>query len=195
MFIFAVRYFKKQIIMRKLLPEEMGRATMEEFKSQRKLPLIVILDSVRSMNNVGSVFRTCDAFGIETLYLCGITATPPHKEITKTALGATESVAWRYAENCAEVVSRLKNDGWKVFAVEQVDESEMLTEFEFEKDGKYAVVLGNEVFGVDDSVLALCYGAIEIPQVGTKHSLNVSVAAGVIMWDCFRQMQKNRATR
>ena len=179
--------------MRKLLPEEMGRATMDEFKKQQKLPLVVVLDSVRSMNNVGSVFRTCDAFGIETLYLCGITATPPHKEISKTALGASESVDWRYGKECVSVVQQLKNDGYKIYAVEQVDTSSMLTEFDFCKDDKYAVILGNEVFGVDDAVLALCDGAIEIPQVGTKHSLNVSVAAGVVLWECFRQ--KNRAAR
>lgn len=173
--------------MRKLLPQEMGRVTTEEFKNQRKLPLVVILDSVRSMYNVGSVFRTCDAFGIETLYLCGITATPPHKEITKTALGATESVEWRYTKDCVEVVRQLKSEGYKVYAVEQVDVSCNLVNFEFDKDEKYAVILGNEVFGVDDAVLALCDGAIEIPQVGTKHSLNVSVAAGVVLWECFRQ--------
>lgn len=173
--------------MRKLLPEEMGRVTPEEFKKQAKLPLVVILDNVRSMNNVGSVFRTSDAFGVERLYLCGITATPPNKEITKTALGATESVDWVYEPDTAALVQRLKKEGWLVYAVEQVDDSEDFTKFSFEKDKKYALVLGNEVFGVDDAVLPFCDGAIEIPQVGVKHSLNVSVTGGIVIWEFFRQ--------
>jgi len=173
--------------MKKLLPDEMGRVSVDEFKRQRKLPLAVVLDSVRSMNNVGSVFRTCDAFGVEALYLCGITATPPHKEITKTALGATESVDWYYEKECTALVQRLKNEGYRILAVEQVDDSAQLDSFAFRPEEKYAVILGNEVFGVDDEVLALCDGAIEIPQVGTKHSLNVSVAAGVVLWEAFRQ--------
>ena len=151
------------------------------------MPLVVILDNVRSMNNVGSVFRTSDAFGVERLYLCGITATPPNKEITKTALGATESVDWVYEPDTAALVQRLKKEGWLVYAVEQVDDSEDFTKFSFEKDKKYALVLGNEVFGVDDAVLPFCDGAIEIPQVGVKHSLNVSVTGGIVIWEFFRQ--------
>ncbi|MCQ2286167.1 MAG: RNA methyltransferase [Bacteroidales bacterium] len=174
--------------MRKLLPDEMGRVSLEEFKKQTKMPLVVILDNVRSMNNVGSVFRTCDAFGAERLYLCGITATPPNKEISKTALGATESVDWQHVADTAVLVEQLKNDGYKIFAVEQVDTSSNLVTFPFQMGEKYAVILGNEVFGVDDKVLPLCDGALEIPQVGTKHSLNVSVTAGIVIWEVFRQL-------
>lgn len=176
--------------MRKLLAEEMGRVTPEEFKLQRKLPLVILLDNVRSMHNVGSVFRTCDAFGVEKLYLCGITATPPNKEITKTALGATESVDWQHVDNTAEIVKELTGKGYKTYAVEQVDTSSDLVTFPFQPEEKYALILGNEVFGVDDSVLPCCDGAIEIPQVGTKHSLNVSVTAGIVIWEIFRQNRK-----
>lgn len=179
--------------MRKLLPEEMGRVTPEEFKKQEKLPLVVILDNVRSMSNVGSVFRTGDAFGVQHLYLCGITATPPNKEITKTALGATESVDWSYEPDTATLVKRLKEEGWQIYAVEQVDDAENFTRFSFDKEKKYALVLGNEVFGVDDAVLPFCDGALEIPQVGVKHSLNVSVTGGIVIWEFFRQRQKNEA--
>ena len=168
--------------------EELNRVSTEEFKAQAKIPLVVVMDNVRSMYNVGSVFRTCDAFSVEKLLLCGITACPPHKEIAKTALGATESVEWGHYATTVEAVTELKQQGYKVFAVEQVDTSVMLDRMEVRGDEKTAIVLGNEVFGVDDEVLALCDGAIEIPQNGTKHSLNVSIAGGIVIWEFFKKM-------
>lgn len=173
--------------MKKLTMEELNRVSTEEFKAQEKLPVVVVLDNVRSMYNVGSIFRTCDGFAVEALYLCGITACPPHKEIAKTALGATESVSWRHFGQTVEAVEELKSLGYKVFAVEQVDTSVSLQEFVPAADEKVAVVLGNEVFGVDDEVLALCDGAVEIPQAGTKHSFNVSVAGAIVLWELFRK--------
>jgi tRNA G18 (ribose-2'-O)-methylase SpoU len=171
--------------MKKLSMQELGRITPDEFKKLPKIPVIVILDNIRSMNNVGSIFRTCDAFRIEKLYLCGITATPPHREIEKTALGATESVNWEYAENVVELAHQLIKDNVKIFLIEQTDSSILLNEFQFPEE-KIAIVLGNEVFGVTESLLPLCEGAIEIPQHGTKHSLNVTVAAGVVIWEAFK---------
>ena len=168
--------------------DELNRVTTEEFKAQEKIPLVVVMDNVRSMYNVGSVFRTCDAFSVERLLLCGITACPPHKEIAKTALGATESVDWAHYATTVEAVTELKQQGYKVWAVEQVDTSMMLDRMEVSGDEKTAIVLGNEVFGVDDEVLALCDGAIEIPQNGTKHSLNVSIAGGIVIWEFFKRM-------
>ena len=168
--------------------DELNRVTTEEFKAQEKIPLVVVMDNVRSMYNVGSVFRTCDAFSVELLLLCGITACPPHKEIAKTALGATESVDWAHYSTTVEAVTELKQQGYKVWAVEQVDTSVMLDRMEVSGDEKTAIVLGNEVFGVDDEVLALCDGAIEIPQNGTKHSLNVSIAGGIVIWEFFKKM-------
>ena len=167
--------------------DELNRVSREEFKAQAKIPLVVVMDNVRSMYNVGSIFRTCDAFSVERLLLCGITACPPHKEITKTALGATESVDWAHYDTTVEAVAELKRQGYKVFAVEQVDTSVMLDRMEIVPE-KTAIVLGNEVFGVDDAVLALCDGAIEIPQNGTKHSLNVSIAGGIVIWEFFKKM-------
>ncbi len=163
--------------------EELNRITPAQFKEQAKIPLVVVLDSIRSMNNVGSVFRTCDAFKVEKLFLCGITACPPNKEISKTALGATESVIWTYVEDVVELADRLKKEGYKVFVVEQVDESVKLQNMSFSKDEKLAVIVGNEVFGVDERLLPICDAAIEIPQFGTKHSLNVSIAAGIVIWE------------
>ena len=168
--------------------DELNRVTTEEFKAQEKIPLVVVMDNVRSMYNVGSVFRTCDAFSVERLLLCGITACPPHKEIAKTALGATESVEWKHYGMTTEAVAELKQLGYKVFAVEQVDTSVMLDRLEVPVTEKTAIVLGNEVFGVNDEVLALCDGAIEIPQNGTKHSLNVSIAGGIVIWEFFKKM-------
>ena len=167
--------------------DELNRVSTEEFKAQAKIPLVVVMDNVRSMYNVGSIFRTCDAFSVERLLLCGITACPPHKEITKTALGATESVDWQHYGTTVEAVTELKQQGYKVFAVEQVDTSVMLDQMKILPE-KTAIVLGNEVFGVDDAVLALCDGAIEIPQNGTKHSLNVSIAGGIAIWEFFKKM-------
>lgn len=163
--------------------DELNRITPEQFKIQDKLPLVVVLDSIRSMNNVGSVFRTCDAFKVEKLYLCGITACPPNREISKTALGATESVIWEYVEDVVELAKRLQEEGYKVFAVEQVDESAMLQDVDFQQYEKVAIVVGNEVLGVDERLLPICDGAIEIPQFGTKHSLNVTIAAGIVIWE------------
>jgi tRNA G18 (ribose-2'-O)-methylase SpoU len=171
--------------MKKLSMDELGRITADEFKKLPKIPLIVILDNIRSMNNVGSIFRTCDAFRIEKIYLCGITATPPHREIEKTALGATESVDWAYAENVVDLAFELRKDNIKIFLIEQTDNSTLLHQFQFPEE-KIAIVLGNEVFGVTETLLPLCDGAIEIPQHGTKHSLNVTIAAGVVIWEVFK---------
>lgn len=179
--------------MRKLAVDEMKRVDIEQYKKLEKTPMIVILDNIRSMNNVGSFFRTADAFRIEQLHLCGITACPPHREITKTALGSTESVSWKYFESTIESVNWLKQNNYKVYAVEQVDTPIYLHEFEWNTEEKIALIMGNEVFGVSDEVLPLCDGAIEIPQIGTKHSLNVSVSAGMVMWDLHAQwLNKNK---
>lgn len=175
--------------MKKLSMDELHRVTTEQFKSQQKIPLVVVLDSIRSMNNVGSVFRTCDAFNVEKLFLCGITARPPHKDISKTALGATESVDWEYAEDVVELAQRLKEEGYSVFMVEQVDESKMLNTFSFAPYKKVALIVGNEVFGVDERLLPICDDAIEIPQFGTKHSLNVTIAAGIVIWEAAKALQ------
>lgn len=169
--------------MRKLKITELHRLTTEEFKQQDKIPLVVVLDNVRSLHNVGSVFRTSDAFLIETVYLCGITSTPPHAEIHKTALGAEDSVDWKYFEDCHEVINSLKKDNFIVYAIEQAEGSVMLPELSLDSNNKYAVILGNEVKGVQQSVIDMCDGCIEIPQFGTKHSLNVSVTAGIIIWE------------
>jgi tRNA G18 (ribose-2'-O)-methylase SpoU len=174
--------------MKKLSMSELGRISTQEFKKTAKIPIIVILDNIRSMNNVGSIFRTCDAFLVEKLYLCGITAQPPHKDIAKTALGATESVEWEYVENVVELVQSLKQSNTKVFLIEQTDSSVPLNHFHFSKE-KIAIVLGNEVFGVTEDLLPLCDGAIEIPQHGIKHSLNVTIAAGIVIWEAFEKFR------
>ena len=163
--------------------DEMGRLSVEQFKAAKKNPLVVVLDNVRSHHNVGAVFRTCDAFKAEKLYLCGITACPPNREISKTALGATESVIWEYQEDVVELALKLKSEGYKVFVVEQVDESVMLQDMDFSAMEKVAIIVGNEVFGVDERLLPVCDGVIEIPQFGTKHSLNVTIAAGIVIWE------------
>lgn len=168
---------------------ELNRLTVEEFKEERKIPLVVILDNVRSLNNIGSVFRTSDAFLIESICLCGITATPPNAEIHKTALGAEYSMQWSYFEDTCQAVIRLKDDGYVVCAVEQASDSVMLDEFVLDKGKKYALILGNEVKGVQQQVVDLCDYCIEIPQFGTKHSLNVSVAAGITIWDFSKQLR------
>ncbi len=176
--------------MRKLAVDEMKRVDVDEFKKLVKTPIVVVLDNIRSMNNVGSFFRTADAFRIEQLHLCGITACPPHRDITKTALGSTESVDWRYFENTIDSVNWLNENGYKVYAVEQVDTPIFLHNFCWDVSQKIAIVMGNEVFGVSDNVLPLCEGALEIPQIGTKHSLNVSVSAGMAMWHLYAQWLK-----
>jgi tRNA G18 (ribose-2'-O)-methylase SpoU len=173
---------------RKLNIKELNRLTTEEYKRVEKLPLVVVLDNVRSLHNVGAVFRTADAFRIEAIYLCGITARPPQVEIHKTALGAEFSVDWRYFVDAAEAVAELKERGYAVYAVEQAEESVMLGEWEPDASRRYGVVLGNEVKGVQQAVVDVSDGCIEIPQYGTKHSLNVSVAAGIVMWSFFRRL-------
>ena len=169
--------------LRKLKVTEMNRLTVEEFKEARKLPLVVVLDDVRSLHNIGAVFRTSDAFLGDCIYLCGITAVPPHPEIHKTALGAEYTVDWKYVKDTEEAVNELHARGYTVFAIEQCEGSTMLDKLTLEPDKKYAVVLGNEVKGVKQEVVNRCDGCIEIPQFGTKHSLNVSVTAGIIIWE------------
>ncbi len=173
---------------RKLKNNELERKSVYEFKESDKTPLIVILDNVRSLNNIGSVFRTCDAFLIQKIYLCGITATPPHKDIQKTALGATETVEWEYAQNTLDVVHQLKQENIKVFAIEQAENSIMLHNFVTEPSGTLAVVFGNEVKGVHQEVVSASNGVIEIPQFGSKHSLNIAVSVGVVLWDLFKKL-------
>ena len=178
----------------------MHRMTVEEFRESEKLPLVVVLDNVRSLNNIGSVFRTSDAFRVERICLCGITATPPHREIHKTALGAEESVAWSYHEDTVECVRKLKEDGYGIFAVELVDDSiklgmeKRLPLIEKEARG-VAIILGNEIEGVQEDVLPLCDGCLEIPQYGTKHSLNVSCAASIVIWEMFKQLKIENNTQ
>lgn len=169
--------------MRKLKNEELGRLEPEEFNAVKKLNACIVLDDIRSMNNVGSAFRTSDAFRIEKIYLCGITATPPHRDINKTALGATETVAWEHQESISDLIQHLKNDGYIIVSVEQADESTKLDQFQPDANRKYAFVFGNEVFGVNEQVVANSDVVLEIPQYGTKHSLNISVSLGIIVWD------------
>lgn len=178
--------------MRKLANEELKRIDIETFKKTTKTPLVVVLDNVRSCNNIGSVFRTGDAMLIESVYLCGFTATPPNKEIHKTALDAEKAVDWKYFENTTDAVNHLKNEGYKVFAVEQVENSIMLNEAQPKEGEKWALIFGNEVKGVDQEVVDLCDGAIEIPQFGTKHSFNISVSCGIVLWDLFAKMRLSK---
>lgn len=175
--------------MRKLKNSELERLDVEAFKKTAKIPLIVILDNIRSLNNIGSVFRTSDAFLIEKIYLCGITAQPPHKDIHKTALGATESVDWEYVEDTSKLVEKLKVEKLKVISIEQAESSTMLQDFTVEPNQKYAVIFGNEVKGVQQKVVSDSDYCIEIPQFGTKHSLNISVSAGVVLWDLFKKFR------
>ena len=176
--------------MRKLKNNELGRITVNEFKAVDKTPIIVVLDNIRSLNNIGSVFRTSDAFLIEKIYLCGICAIPPNKDIHKTALGATESVAWEYVEDTLALIKKLKAENVKVLAIEQAENSTKLDTFFPKKDEKYAIVMGNEVKGVQQEVVNASDFCIEIPQLGTKHSLNISVSTGVVLWDLFQKMNK-----
>lgn len=176
--------------MRKLKVTELNRISVEAFKEADKLPLIVVLDNVRSQYNVGSVFRTSDAFRVECIYLCGISATPPHQEIHKTALGAEDTVNWEYYKDTKEAILKLKSEGYYIYSIEQVEGSVMLENLQLDPSKKYAVVLGNEVKGVQQEVVDLSDGCIEIPQYGTKHSLNVSTAAGIIIWDFFKWLRR-----
>ena len=175
--------------MRKLENSELDRKSIADFKQSEKTPIIIVLDDIRSLHNIGSVFRTADAFLIEKIILCGITATPPNKEIHKTALGATETVAWEHSKNVLEVIKNLKKENVTVLAIEQVESAIFLQDFKVEKNKKYALVFGNEVFGVSQEAVVLCDGCIEIPQLGTKHSLNISVSAGIVIWDLFQKMK------
>ncbi len=173
--------------MRKLRNIELKRKTVEEFKNSEKLPFVVVLDNIRSLNNIGSVFRTSDAFLINHIYLCGITATPPNKEIHKTALGATESVDWSYSESTEEIINKLKQQDYIIVSIEQVENSVMLNDFKIDKNKKYAFIFGHEVKGVQQKIVDLSDFCVEIPQYGTKHSLNISVSAGVVLWEMFRK--------
>ena len=174
--------------MRKLKNNELDRLSVEAFKEVKKTPIIIILDNIRSLNNIGSVFRTSDAFLIEKIYLCGITATPPHKDIHKTALGSTDTVAWEYVENTMDLVEKLKAENVRICAIEQAEKATMLNNFTPETDTKYALVFGNEVKGVAQDVVSASDEVIEIPQFGTKHSLNISVSCGVVVWDLFSKL-------
>ena len=175
--------------MRKLKNNELGRITVDEFKTTQKTPLIVVLDNIRSLNNIGAVFRTSDAFLIEKIYLCGICATPPNKDIHKTALGATASVDWEYVEDTLALVKKLKAEKVQILAIEQAENSTKLNAFLPKKDEKYAIVMGNEVKGVQQEVVNAADLCVEIPQLGTKHSLNIAVTTGVVIWDLFVKMK------
>jgi tRNA G18 (ribose-2'-O)-methylase SpoU len=173
--------------MRKLPNEELDRLTIEEFKNSKKIPVVVVLDNVRSQNNIGSVFRTADAFRLERIILCGITSTPPHRDIHKTALGATDSVRWEYQEQTMDAIRKLKTDNYLILSVEQAEGAVSLEDLHLSSDQKYVLVFGHEVRGVDQLVVDISDKCIEIPQHGTKHSLNISVAAGIVIWDVFKQ--------
>jgi tRNA G18 (ribose-2'-O)-methylase SpoU len=175
--------------MRKLKTEELGRVGIDDFKKQEKLPLVVILDNVRSMHNIGSIFRTSDGFAIEKIYLCGITAQPPHREIEKTALGATQSIEWIYFEDVCDAINALKTDGYKIIAIEQAENSTLLNNYQPEISDKYALIFGNEVNGVSDEAMQMIDTCIEIPQFGTKHSFNIVVSAGIVLWDFFAKLK------
>lgn len=187
--LFFIIFAKIFSAMRKLTMPELNRLNVTDYHNVKKLPVIIVLDNIRSMENVGSFFRTADAFRIEAIYLCGITACPPHREIHKTALGADESVDWKYFETTIEACKHLKEMGYKIFAVEQIENSIKLDEFD--TPAKSAYIFGNEVAGVDDEVLPYCNQAIEIPQEGTKHSLNVSVTGGIVMFHLFENLKKS----
>jgi len=176
---------------RKLKNSELDRINSEEYKASEKTPLIIILDNIRSLNNIGSVFRTADAFLVKKIYLCGITAKPPHKDIQKTALGAQDSVEWEYAENVMEVVSKLQNEGVFVASIEQAELAVNLDDFSVQKEMTYAIIFGNEVKGVQQKVVTASDVVIEIPQYGTKHSLNISVSVGVVVWDLFVKLKQS----
>ena len=174
---------------KKLKLEELGRIDVETFKQTEKIPLVVVLDNVRSMHNVGAVFRTADAFIVERIVLCGITPQPPHREIHKAALGATESVDWIYEKNISAALQNLKNENYIIVGIEQTSTSEIMTDYTINKEEKYALVLGNEVDGLSDEALSLYDTFLEIPQLGTKHSLNVSVCGGIVMWEFFKNLK------
>ena len=174
--------------MRKLLNRELERKTVEEFRKSDKAPFVIVLDNVRSQSNVGSIFRTADAFVTEAIYLCGITATPPHREIQKTALGATESVAWRYFPQTIDAVNCLKEEGYKIIGIEQAEGSVSLNKFRIEAGNRYALIFGHEINGVGQEVLNNCDSCIEIPQFGTKHSFNIAISVGIVLWEVNKQI-------
>lgn len=178
--------------MQKTLNSELNRIDTDEFKLLKKTPIVVVLDNIRSLNNVGSVFRTCDAFAIETIYLCGITGTPPHRDIEKTALGATDSVNWVYSENTESILQNLKQDGYSLIAIEQAAESIMLDDATLSSNEKIAFIFGNEVNGVSQEVMDMIDICLEIPQFGTKHSFNISVSVGIVLWQ-FYNLRKNNS--
>ncbi|WP_321320604.1 RNA methyltransferase [Labilibaculum sp.] len=178
--------------MRKLKNSELNRKSIDEFKESEKTPIIIVLDNVRSLNNIGSVFRTSDALLVEAVYLCGITATPPHRELHKTALGAEDSVYWEYFEKTEDAVAKLKSNGFDVYSVEQAENSTSLENFTMDSSKKYALVFGNEVKGVQQNIVSLSEGCIEIPQFGTKHSFNVSVSCGIVLWDLFSKLNYHK---
>lgn len=184
------RKHRAEAEMRKLKLEELGRKTIREFKEAKKIPVTVILDNVRSRYNVGSVFRSADAFLVEKIFLCGITPVPPHKEIRKTALGADESVEWAYEKDVLSLLERLKEQGYRILCIEQAEGSRLLSEFQFQPETRYAVIFGNEVDGVTQQAVDSSDACIEVPQAGTKHSLNVSVCAGVVLWEMFKNIEK-----
>ncbi|MEG2365842.1 MAG: RNA methyltransferase [Alistipes sp.] len=179
--------------MRKILNEELGRPTPETFAHMKRMPVVVVLDNIRSLQNVGSFFRTGDAFAVEHIYLCGITATPPNRDIHKTALGAELTVGWTYCPSTVDCVAQLRAEGYQLLSIEQVEGAAMLDRFEADPHARYALIFGNEVDGVAQEVVDACHGAIEIPQVGTKHSLNVSVSGGVVLWNFFCQMSASKS--
>ncbi len=173
---------------RKLQNEELNRISTEEFKQAAKLPVVIILDNIRSQNNVGSVFRTSDAFRIEKIYLCGITSTPENREVHKTALGAEDAVAWEYVKETRDIVDRLKAEGYRIFSVEQAENTLSLEDLSIDLDGKYALVFGNEVKGVQQDIIDRSHACVEIPQFGTKHSFNISVTVGIVLWQIVRPL-------
>ena len=177
----------------KLQNDVLNRLSVDEFKKAKKTPIVVVLDNIRSFNNVGSAFRTADAFLLEAIYLCGITARPPHREIHKTAIGATESVSWKYFENTEEAILKLVENGYEIISIEQTDNSVMLNDFKPSAQKKYALVFGNEVQGVDDKVIEMSKAVVEIPQLGTKHSFNITVSVGIVLWDFYTKMSRTHA--
>lgn len=181
--------------MRKLKTDELGRVGIDDFKKQDKLPLVVILDNVRSMHNIGSIFRTSDGFAIEKIFLCGITAQPPHREIEKTALGATQSIEWVYYANVSDAINELKADAYTIIAIEQAENSTMLNDYQPHKSQKYALIFGNEVNGVSEEAMSLIDTCLEIPQFGTKHSFNIVVSAGIVLWDFFSKLQSSASEK
>ena len=179
------------IALKKLKNSELNRKTIEEFKNSKKNPFVVVLDNIRSLNNIGSVFRTSDALSVEAIYLCGISAIPPHKDIHKTALGATESVDWKYFDSTQKAIEILQKDGYKIVAVEQTNDSLCLLDYKLNINSRIALVFGNEVKGVDQAIIDICDECLEIPQYGTKHSFNISVSVGIILWDLNKKYIKN----